>query len=213
MTADDLFRDETDDPLVADWRYFFKVELWTRTGRHIERLLSPATASTRRALFAVYGRRRPRARLNIRQRSPVLEEWPNPQPRFQNSTSAATIRFQIYCFRGRRSMQGAVLLIAVAVLGLGFATWLAVTILQGFFDGTRKFINYTTKAFGDQRQRRSQEQIENFRHHNPVQIIGLPDFDLRNRTSISLDKFVASVKSYRPQFWQPACIANHSLGI
>ena len=76
MTSDDLFRDETDDPLVVDWRYFFKVELWTRNGRHVERLLSPATASTRRALFAVYGRRRPRARLTIRQRSRVLEEGP-----------------------------------------------------------------------------------------------------------------------------------------
>jgi len=50
-------------------------------------------------------------------------------------------------------MQLAVLLIVVAVFGLGFATWLAVPILQEFFDGTRKFINYTTKAFSDRRQR------------------------------------------------------------
>jgi hypothetical protein len=31
--ANDLFQEETDDPLVADRRNFFKVELWTRDGR------------------------------------------------------------------------------------------------------------------------------------------------------------------------------------
>ena len=29
----DLFQEETDDPLVADRRNFFKVELWTRDGQ------------------------------------------------------------------------------------------------------------------------------------------------------------------------------------
>ena len=47
--ADDLFQEETDDPLVADWRNLFKVKLWSRDGRHVERLCSPATASTRPA--------------------------------------------------------------------------------------------------------------------------------------------------------------------
>jgi len=40
--ANDLFREETDDPLVADRRNFFKVELWTRDGLHVERLLEAA---------------------------------------------------------------------------------------------------------------------------------------------------------------------------
>jgi hypothetical protein len=34
-----LFDEETDDPLVADRRNFFKVELWTRDSLRIERLL------------------------------------------------------------------------------------------------------------------------------------------------------------------------------
>jgi hypothetical protein len=70
-------QEETDDPLVADRRNFFKVELWTRDGRHVERLLFAGNSLDKaRALFAAYGRRRPRARLTIRQRSRVLEEWP-----------------------------------------------------------------------------------------------------------------------------------------
>jgi hypothetical protein len=32
-------REETDAPLLADRRNFFKVELWTRDGLHVERLL------------------------------------------------------------------------------------------------------------------------------------------------------------------------------
>ena len=75
--ADDLFQKETDDPLVADRRNFFKVELWTRNGRHVERLLFAGNSLDKaRTLFAAYGRRRPRARLTIRQRSRVLEERP-----------------------------------------------------------------------------------------------------------------------------------------
>jgi hypothetical protein len=76
----DLFREETDDPLVADQRNFFKVELWTRDGRHVERLLFAGNSlDEARAQFAAYGRRRPRARLTIRQRSRMLEEWPKSQ--------------------------------------------------------------------------------------------------------------------------------------
>jgi hypothetical protein len=75
--ANDLFREETDDPLVADRRNFFKVELWTRDGQHVERLLFAGNCLDKaRALFASYGKRRPRACLTIRQRSRVLEEWP-----------------------------------------------------------------------------------------------------------------------------------------
>jgi hypothetical protein len=66
----------SDDPLLADRRSFFKVELWTKD-RHIERLLFAGNSlEEARALFAAYRKRRPRARLVIRQRSRVLEEWP-----------------------------------------------------------------------------------------------------------------------------------------
>ena len=63
MTSDDPFREETDDPLVADRRNFFKVELWTRDGRHVERLLFAGNSlDNARALFAAYGKWRPRGR-------------------------------------------------------------------------------------------------------------------------------------------------------
>jgi hypothetical protein len=71
------FREETDDPLVADRRSLFKVELWTRDGQHVERLLFAGNnLAEARALFVAYGKRRPRARLTIRQRSRVLAERP-----------------------------------------------------------------------------------------------------------------------------------------
>ena len=76
--ANDLFQEETDDPLVADRRNFFKVELWTKD-RHVERLLFAGSSLDKaRPLFAAYGRRRPRARLTIRPRSRVLEERAMP---------------------------------------------------------------------------------------------------------------------------------------
>jgi hypothetical protein len=81
MTSDDLFRDETDDPLVPDRRNFFKVELWTKDSQRVERLLFAGNSLDKaRALFAAYGKRRPRARLTIRQRSRVLAEWPPRAP-------------------------------------------------------------------------------------------------------------------------------------
>jgi hypothetical protein len=50
-----LFREETDDPLVADRRNFFRVELWTEDGPHIERLLFAGNSIDKaRALFAAY---------------------------------------------------------------------------------------------------------------------------------------------------------------
>jgi hypothetical protein len=77
LTSDNPFREETDDPLVADRRNFFKVELWTKDGRHVERLLFTGNNLDKvRALFAANGKRRPRARLTIRQRSRVVAEWP-----------------------------------------------------------------------------------------------------------------------------------------
>jgi hypothetical protein len=39
MTADDRSHEETDDPLYADRRNFYKVEKWNRDGQRIEELL------------------------------------------------------------------------------------------------------------------------------------------------------------------------------
>jgi hypothetical protein len=73
----DLFREETDDPLVADRRNFFKIELWTRNGLHIERLLFAGNSLDKaREVFAAFTKKRPRARLTIRQRNRVMDEWP-----------------------------------------------------------------------------------------------------------------------------------------
>jgi hypothetical protein len=72
--AETHFHEETDDPLLADRRNFFKVELWTRDGLRIERLLLAGDSLDKaRAEFAAFGRKRPRARLTIRQRTRVLE--------------------------------------------------------------------------------------------------------------------------------------------
>ena len=49
--------------------YIHEVSLWTRDGQHVERLLFAGNNLEKaRALFAAYGKRRPRARLTIRQR-------------------------------------------------------------------------------------------------------------------------------------------------
>jgi hypothetical protein len=73
--ANDLYREQTDDPLVADRRNFFKVELWTRDGQHIDGLLFAGKSLDKaQELFVAYARKRPRARLTIRQRSRVMAE-------------------------------------------------------------------------------------------------------------------------------------------
>jgi hypothetical protein len=69
---DDLFREETDDRLVADRRNFSKVELWTKDGLHVEQLLFAGNSLDRaRAVLATFAKKRPRGRLTIRQRSRV----------------------------------------------------------------------------------------------------------------------------------------------
>jgi hypothetical protein len=48
----------TDDPVIADVRHFYKVELWTRDDR-VERMLFAGTSlDEARAVFADYGRQR-----------------------------------------------------------------------------------------------------------------------------------------------------------
>jgi hypothetical protein len=78
QVGETVFVDEetTDDPDIADVRNFYKVEL-RRRDRFIERMLYAGTSLARaRAIFAEYTRRRPAARLMIRQRERVLDRWP-----------------------------------------------------------------------------------------------------------------------------------------
>lgn len=66
----------TDDPVAADIRNFYKVELWTQDDC-IERMLFAGTSLDQaRAVLVDYVRRRPAALLTIQQRSQVLDRRP-----------------------------------------------------------------------------------------------------------------------------------------
>jgi hypothetical protein len=65
--------EETDDPLYADRRNFYKVEKWRRDGKRIDSLIYAGNSLRKaRLIFLRMTERRPR----IRQRTRVLEEWP-----------------------------------------------------------------------------------------------------------------------------------------
>jgi hypothetical protein len=69
--------DETDEPLIADNRNFYKVEKWTKEGSKIDRMLyAGSNLDKAREVFAAAVKHRPRIRLTIRQRTSVLEQWP-----------------------------------------------------------------------------------------------------------------------------------------
>ena len=62
--------EETDDPLQADHRNFYKVEVWSRDWLRVELMLYAGNSLGRaRAMFESTIRRRPRTRLTIRQRT------------------------------------------------------------------------------------------------------------------------------------------------
>jgi hypothetical protein len=69
--------EETGDPLYADDRNFYKVELWTKDGQRVLRMLYAGNNLDKaRTILANYIRIRPRARITIRQRTRVLDQWP-----------------------------------------------------------------------------------------------------------------------------------------
>ena len=69
--------EQTDDSNDADARNFYKVERWTKDGLHVAGMLYAGNDLERaRSIFAAGIKRRPRARLTIRQRSRVLWKWP-----------------------------------------------------------------------------------------------------------------------------------------
>ena len=76
------FHEETDSPSYADDRNFYKVEKWTRDGTKVDSLLYAGNSLGRaRSIFEYAIKHRPRIRLTIRQRTPVLDQWPPPQRR------------------------------------------------------------------------------------------------------------------------------------
>jgi hypothetical protein len=69
--------EETADPLVADARNFYKVEKWTRDGTKVDSLLYAGNSLGRaRAAFESAIKHRPRIMLTIRQRTRVLDQYP-----------------------------------------------------------------------------------------------------------------------------------------
>ena len=61
--------EETDEPLIADHRNFYKVEMqWSRDGQRIERMLFAGNSLDRaREIFKAEIRHRPRGRYTIQQ--------------------------------------------------------------------------------------------------------------------------------------------------
>ena len=69
--------EETDDPLRAVDRNFYKVEKWTRDGMKVDSLLYAGNhLSKAQEIFANAIEHRPRTRITIRQRTRVLQRWP-----------------------------------------------------------------------------------------------------------------------------------------
>jgi hypothetical protein len=69
--------EETDDPLIADHRNFYKVQKWTKDGSKVDHMLYAGNNLDKaREIFAAAITHRPRIRLTIRQRTQVLEQWP-----------------------------------------------------------------------------------------------------------------------------------------
>ena len=69
--------EQTDDPLYADDRNFYKVEAWSRDGMRIDALLYAGNSLDKaREIFVTTVKHRPRIRLTIRQRSRMLDRWP-----------------------------------------------------------------------------------------------------------------------------------------
>ena len=74
--TDNWSAEETDDPLYADRRDFYKVEKWSRDRQRVLELLFAGNSLEKaQRIFERFITKRPRARLTIRQRTGVLQEW------------------------------------------------------------------------------------------------------------------------------------------
>jgi hypothetical protein len=75
--TNDWSDEETDDTIHADRRNFYKVEKWSRDGQHVVELeFAGSSLDKAKRIFDRMTKRRPRIRLTIRQRTRVLDEWP-----------------------------------------------------------------------------------------------------------------------------------------
>jgi hypothetical protein len=68
---------ETSNPHYADERNFYKVERWSKDDQRIEAMLYAGNNLDKaRDIIAKAVKHRPRIRLTIRQRTRVLQKWP-----------------------------------------------------------------------------------------------------------------------------------------
>ena len=65
--------EETNKPLLADHRNYYKAEKWTKEGRLERMLYAGSNLDKAQELFAAAIKHRPRIRLTIRQRT---QQWP-----------------------------------------------------------------------------------------------------------------------------------------
>ena len=70
----DWSNEETDEPLIADHRNFYKVERWSKDDQCM--LSAGNSLDKAREIFDAEVKHRPRIRLTIRQRTRALQRWP-----------------------------------------------------------------------------------------------------------------------------------------
>jgi len=69
--------EETDNAVEADLRNFYKVEKWTQDGMKVDSLVYAGNNLDKaREIFAKAIKHRPRIRIMIRQKTRVLQRWP-----------------------------------------------------------------------------------------------------------------------------------------
>jgi hypothetical protein len=74
---DDWSSEETDDPLYADRRNFYKVEKWSKDDMRVVELFDAGNNLDKaRRIFERAIKHRPRISLTIRHRTRVLQQWP-----------------------------------------------------------------------------------------------------------------------------------------
>ena len=92
QTMSNWSEEETDNPVYADRRNFYKVEKWSRDGLRVALTLYAGNSLNKaRRIFERTAKQRPRTRLTIRQRTRVLEQWPKPPPNLNSSPFSGMI--------------------------------------------------------------------------------------------------------------------------
>jgi hypothetical protein len=90
--SDAAAKNETNEPLVADNRNYYKVGKWTKDGTKVDGLLYAGNNLAKaRELYASAIKHRPRIRLTIRQKTRVLEQRRNRRRRWLQPKNQASV--------------------------------------------------------------------------------------------------------------------------